>query len=221
MATGSLDQKAAGPSTDADGVAGPTAAREPLDPDDLFHSLQNERRRRVLRVLADAEGETLAMGDIAKSVAATENECPERMVSSDQRKRVYIALYQNHLPQLDDVGLIEYDQDRGKVAAGPALDQATTFLEMTAPADAPAESDVEAGAEREDAHDLDDVAGRFERPLVSGTSSTVGLGSTGGVAAISLLAASAVWGGFVGATGALAAVLVVAVVAFVVAVARC
>lgn len=225
MATGSLDEQAAGPSTAGELPAGRSVACEPLDPDDLFHSLQNERRRRVLRVLIGAEDETLAMGDISKSVAAAENECPERMVSSDERKRVYIALYQNHLPQLDDVGLIEYDQDRGHVSAGPALHQATTFLEMTEPADAPDERAVAGGeerdGERDDAHDADDLAGPFDRPLLSGATGGVGAMSSGGVAAVSVLAASAVWGGVLGATSALLAVLAVAVVAFVVAVARC
>jgi|AntRauTorcE11898_2_1112593.scaffolds.fasta_scaffold02193_4 hypothetical protein len=209
MVTGRLDEQAVGTST----------ACEPLDPDDLFHSLQNERRRRVLRVLTDAEDETFAMGEIAKFVAAAENECPERLVSSDQRKRVYIALYQNHLPQLDDVGLVEYDQSRGDVAAGAALDQAATFLEMTAPADDHDERDGEGGDERvlegndertQEGND-EDVVGRFEDPLRSVAS--------GGVAAVALLATGTAWGGVLSATNALAAVLAVAVAAFVFSVA--
>ena len=48
-----------------------------LSPDDLFHSLQNERRRRVLRAVMDADDEPLEMGAVAEAIAAAENECEE------------------------------------------------------------------------------------------------------------------------------------------------
>lgn len=203
MATGQLAEQA----------VSPPVASEPLEPDDLFHSLQNERRRRVLRVVTAAGDETLAMGAIAESIAAVENECPEHLVSSNQRKRVYIALYQNHLPQLDDMGLVEYDQGRGKVAAGPALAQAVAFLEMTAAADAQGESDDEV----DDGAEAAGQAGRFDRSLLTGDRSSLGLAASGGVAAANLVATAAVWGGVLDATNALAVALAVAVVTFVIA----
>lgn len=180
------------------------AAATWLEPDELFHSLQNERRRRVLRILDDARDETFTMGDVAVCIAAAENECPEQEVTSDQRKRVYVALYQHHLPQLDEVGLIEYEQNRGRVEAGPALEQATAFLEMTESADAHDEFEdgPRATASEDDASD----SWRPDR---------MWLGASGGAAAVGLFASGAAWGGVLRASKVLAAVSLVVIVAVV------
>lgn len=82
--------------------------------DDLFHLLQNSRRRAALRYFAvHAEQEEFNMRTLAEEIAAWENGIPVEQLDSDQRQRVYIALYQSHLPKLDDYGVIEYNQSRG------------------------------------------------------------------------------------------------------------
>ncbi|ADJ15164.1 DUF7344 domain-containing protein [Halalkalicoccus jeotgali] len=103
--------------TPAEDVPTETVAEQPsISKDDLFHLLQNARRRAVLRYFAAHPGkEEFNMRAVAEAIAAWENETTVEQLSSDQRQRVYIALYQSHLPKLDDYGVIEYNQPRGLI----------------------------------------------------------------------------------------------------------
>jgi len=42
-------------------------------------------------------------------------------LSSNERQRVYISLYQSHLPKLDNHGIVTYDKDRGWVEPTPLV----------------------------------------------------------------------------------------------------
>jgi hypothetical protein len=119
-----------------------TADDEPqeITKDELFHVLQNERRRRVLTYLLDREG-PFEMRSIAEQVAAWEHDTTVRQLMSDERQRVYIALYQSHLPKLDDVGLIDYEQNRGVVEPTPLLETVEPYVDP--PEDEPSETDDE------------------------------------------------------------------------------
>lgn len=99
-----------------------------LSKDDTFHILQNERRRRVLQYLSDTES-AVDMRDIAEQVAAWEHDTTVQQLTSDQRQRVYIALYQSHLPKLADFGLITYNRSRGVVERTPLADQIAWYLD--------------------------------------------------------------------------------------------
>lgn len=93
-----------------------------LTKDDAFHLLQNARRRAVLRYLLERDDQDVfRMRDMAEEIAAWEHDTTVRQLTSDERQRVYIALYQTHLPKLDDHGVINYDQSRGNVAPTPLL----------------------------------------------------------------------------------------------------
>ncbi|WP_458189729.1 DUF7344 domain-containing protein [Haladaptatus sp. NG-WS-4] len=102
---------------------------EPLSRDKIFHILQTQRRRFALRYLKDTDG-PVEMRDIAEQVAAWENNTTVRALSSNQRQRVYIALYQSHLPKLDNEGIIEYNKSRGVVERGPLADQFDPYLDL-------------------------------------------------------------------------------------------
>lgn len=84
-----------------------------LEIGEIFELLKNERRRRVIEYLKTQEDSSTSLSRLAKHIAALENDVDEGQVSSAQRKRTYISLYQNHLPKLDDYGVIEYHQNRG------------------------------------------------------------------------------------------------------------
>ena len=125
-----------------------------ISKDDAFHVLQNARRRAVLRYLSEhSEEDTFVMRDIAEEVAAWEHDTTVQRLVSDERQRVYIALYQSHLPKLDEHGIIEYNQSRGVVepteltaAFEPYLDDglhADSELTVTPEADEPAEAESE------------------------------------------------------------------------------
>jgi DNA-binding transcriptional ArsR family regulator len=89
--------------------------------DRILAILQNRRRRLILEYLREHGSTT--QGDLAKHVAAVENGVPESAVTSAQRKRVYVSLYQAHLPKLDDFGAVDFDSDRGSVERTPRTDE--------------------------------------------------------------------------------------------------
>lgn len=82
--------------------------------DVMFEILKNSRRRLVLDYLQGREGR-VKLSDLADRVTAAENETTVDSITSTERKRVYVGLYQFHLPKMDDMGIIEFDQDRGTV----------------------------------------------------------------------------------------------------------
>lgn len=83
--------------------------------DVVFEILRASRRREVLRYL-DAHGDEATLGALAEYVAAEENDVDQEAVTSSQRKRTYVGLYQAHLPKMAGNGVIEWDKDRGLVA---------------------------------------------------------------------------------------------------------
>lgn len=85
-----------------------------LSQDTVFEVLKSPRRRYALYYLKRAGG-TAELSEITEQVAAWENEIPPSQLESEQRKRVYISLYQTHMPKLDEAGIVEYDQSRGTV----------------------------------------------------------------------------------------------------------
>ncbi|QFU83051.1 DUF7344 domain-containing protein [Natronorubrum aibiense] len=113
------------------------AAEEPtFSKDEIFHLLQNERRRLVLRYLRDKEG-PVRMRDIAEQVAAWEHDTTVEKLTSTQRQRVYIPLYQSHLSKLDEAGIIDYQQNRGIVVRKPLADQVDQYLQIEPSAEQP------------------------------------------------------------------------------------
>ena len=88
------------PSTDTD-----------IDHSKVLHILADDRRRYALEYLAaQPTGETVSLSDLAEVVAARENDCSIQAVTSSQRERVYIALYQQHYQVLSEI--VEIDSDR-------------------------------------------------------------------------------------------------------------
>ncbi|QRV15886.1 DUF7344 domain-containing protein [Haloterrigena salifodinae] len=105
-----------------------SADEEDLSKDEIFHLLQNERRRLVLRYLRDTT-EPVRMRDIAEQVAAWEHDTTVEELTSKQRQRVYIPLYQSHLSKLDEAGLIDYQKNRGIVERQPRADMVDQYLQ--------------------------------------------------------------------------------------------
>lgn len=106
-----------------------TPSSPELTEDQIFHILQNERRRNVLRYLQDTD-EPVRMRDVAEQVGAWEHDTTVEALTSDQRQRVYIPLYQSHLPKLDSEGIIDYQQSRGIVERRPAAAQLDPYLSV-------------------------------------------------------------------------------------------
>lgn len=106
-----------------------------LSRDDLFHLLSNQRRRATLGYLHGRD-EPVDMRDLAERIAAWEHEKPVAQLRSKERQRVYIALYQSHLPKLNDHGVIEYNRPRGIVRRTDLADQLDPYLDLESKATA-------------------------------------------------------------------------------------
>ncbi|WP_276259686.1 DUF7344 domain-containing protein [Haloglomus litoreum] len=100
-----------------------------IAPETVFEVLSNERRRYVLHHLK-ATGERVTVRDLSEQVAAWENGIKLAAVTPKERKRVYTALHQTHLPKMAEVGVIDYDRDRGTLELTEAVEAFDIYLEI-------------------------------------------------------------------------------------------
>ena len=119
--------------SDADSEAGADTngdadAPTTLSTEDVYEILSNRRRRYAIHYLKQT-GEPVDVSTLAERVAAWENEKPIGELDSQERKRVYISLYQSHLPTLEKRGLVAYDADRGIVELTGSIADAEIYLE--------------------------------------------------------------------------------------------
>ncbi|NHN59142.1 MULTISPECIES: hypothetical protein [Halorussus] len=98
-----------------------------LSQDEVFEVLKSPRRRYALYYLRQEGGES-ELSDLTEQVAAWENETTPSALSTEQRKRVYISLYQTHLPKLDEANIVEYDRDAGVIRLGDRASDLDLYL---------------------------------------------------------------------------------------------
>ena len=125
---GQRDARAREESTGHDSSADVASPPETLSKDVLFDILKNERRRQTLEFLR--EEPTTTLSDLAEHVAALENDKPIRELTSSERKRVYVGLYQCHLPKMDDAGVIDYERSRGTIRLRDAASPCFVYLDI-------------------------------------------------------------------------------------------
>lgn len=100
-----------------------------LSQNEVFDLVKNKRRRYVIRYLFD-HGRSSSLSDVAEYIAADENDISVQELSSSQRKRVYIGLYQCHLPKMDSLGVIAYDKNRGTIELQDSTSQLLPYLDV-------------------------------------------------------------------------------------------
>lgn len=98
-----------------------------LTQDLVFEVLKSPRRRYVLYYLRK-NGGWVDLSEVTEQVAAWENDTTIEGLESEQRKRVYISLYQTHLPKLDEAGVVEYDQTRGVIRLADRANELDDYL---------------------------------------------------------------------------------------------
>jgi len=115
----------------------PDAAEESsLSSDDIYDQLANRRRRYALHYLKQV-GEPVGVRDLAEQVAAWENGTTVEELGSQARKRVYIALYQSHLPTMDEEGVVDYDDEAGSVELTGSIADTDVYIEVVPEDDIP------------------------------------------------------------------------------------
>ncbi|SFR36613.1 DUF7344 domain-containing protein [Halogeometricum limi] len=131
--TQSDTQEASTPEADVTEQSEQEEMQEMLSKDTVFELLKNQRRRDAIQYLKENEGEA-KLGDMAEFIAAKENDIEIAQLSSSQRKRVYIGLYQCHLPKMANSGVIDFEKNRGDITLKPMAEQLEPYLGDSTPA---------------------------------------------------------------------------------------
>ena len=85
-----------------------TRGRGQTNRGEIFDLLSNRRRRYAIHYCKQV-GEPVTLSDLAEQVAAWELDKEVAELNSTERKRVYTALQQTHLPALERAGVIEFE----------------------------------------------------------------------------------------------------------------
>lgn len=103
---------------------------ESISRSEIFEILSNDRRQYVIRFLLEKRaGDSVPLGEVVDYVAERENNVSNDELDTVQRKRVYTALRQCHLPKLDDYGVVNYDNLRSEVEVGNGIDEIQQYLD--------------------------------------------------------------------------------------------
>lgn len=105
--------------------AAPSQERE-LAATEVHDVLRNQRRRLTLKRLREVE-EPLTVSELAEYVASVES--GESPPPENRRQSVYVSLHQTHLPKLDELGIVEYDENN-EVQLDERADDVTVYLEV-------------------------------------------------------------------------------------------
>lgn len=117
-----------GESTPDDGAGGVSSATE-LSTEAVFETLSSRRRRYTLHYLKQRDA-PVTIRDLSEQVAAWENGTDRSDVSAKDRKRVYTALHQTHLPKMHKLGVVVYDRDRGTIELTGSVREFDIYLEV-------------------------------------------------------------------------------------------
>lgn len=98
-----------------------------LDPSQIHNILRNDRRRAVIKHVKRSE-EPLAVDTLAEHIASVETE--ESPPPRDVRKSVYVSLHQTHLPKLDELDIIEYDQRDQQIELRERVGEVEVYMEV-------------------------------------------------------------------------------------------
>lgn len=105
-----------------------TTPDAPPSIDDVLYLLKNERRRYTLFYLQHTEPPVL-LGELSEQVAGWETNTHPDKISSKQRKRAYVSLYQQHLPKMHDLGIVQYNSTEKRITPGEYIDQVKYYME--------------------------------------------------------------------------------------------
>lgn len=95
---------------------------------EVYHALSASRRCHVIQLLAESEGGTLPVRDLAREIAAIEQDVAPEHATGEPYRNVYNALSQTHLSTLSEADIVIYDSNRQTVGAGQNLDLAALLI---------------------------------------------------------------------------------------------
>lgn len=104
--------------------------------EEIFEIVSNQRRRHVVHYLRQQD-RPVELRELSTHLSAWENEEAPSAISHDQRRRVYTALRQSHLPKMDEADVIDYDADRGVVEASNGIEDVELYLDVVPESEIP------------------------------------------------------------------------------------
>lgn len=108
-----------------------------VSPEDVYNILADQRRRYTIHYLKQKDDEQVSVQELAEQVAAWENNKSTKELDAQERKRVYISLYQSHLSTLDEEGFINYEKETGRVTLTDSIEKSDIYLEMVSGSNIP------------------------------------------------------------------------------------
>lgn len=102
-------------------------ASEILELDHVYQALGHPRRRYLCYTLLEDTEWTL--DELARKVAAWENDVPEHEVTNHQQEEVYVSLYHAHVPKLVDEGVLTFDDATETITVAENAEQVLIALE--------------------------------------------------------------------------------------------
>ena len=89
---------------------------------DTVHTLFADSQRRHLLSLLNHTGQN-DINDLARKIAAREQNTRPEAISDDTQQRVAVALVHNHLPRLAEHDIVSYDLDSKEVILMDVIDE--------------------------------------------------------------------------------------------------
>lgn len=113
----------------------------------LHHGLRASRRRLIVALLTDQilssnrclghltdSTVTIDVSQLARGIVAIEEDVPMDAATGSLYRSVYTTLIQTHLPELDSLGVIEYESDRKRIHPAQNIIAMATIAAITTPA---------------------------------------------------------------------------------------
>jgi hypothetical protein len=102
-------------------------AEEELDETRIHDVLSNERRRLVIELLQGCD-DGLTVRELSERIAAVES--GESPPPSALRRSVYVSLQQTHVPKLDRLDVVAFDEEAKTVSLRPEASQVDVYMEV-------------------------------------------------------------------------------------------
>ena len=97
-----------------------------LEAVEIHEVLSNERRQMILQLLRE-DGDAMSARELSERIA--ELETGESPPPRNIRQSAYVSLHQTHLPKLDELGIIDYDQSAKTVHLNKRAEQVSVYME--------------------------------------------------------------------------------------------
>lgn len=97
-----------------------------LPESEIHHVLSNERRRMVIEILE--EDGSIGLRELSEQIASQET--GESPPPRDARRSVYVSLKQTHIPKLEELKIISYDEDAKEVNQEEHASDVAVYMEV-------------------------------------------------------------------------------------------